>query len=118
MPGCRIPFFFETPVTHVTVQDPQGKEREYAVQGNPWIFPDAERIGVYIFRYGDAKRYLTVSLLDQDESDISPATALPSLSPAVAAQHAGVIETPLWSYLLLGGVVILLGEWYIWCLDL
>jgi hypothetical protein len=116
--GMPYPIFFETPVQHVTVQDPQGKEREYTVQGNPWIFPDAERIGVYIFRYGDAKRYLTVSLLDQDESDISPATALPSLSAAAASQHAGVIETPLWSYLLLGGVVILLGEWYVWCLDL
>ena len=35
-----------------------------------------KEVGVYIFRYGESKRYLTVNLLDAAESDISPANAL------------------------------------------
>jgi hypothetical protein len=118
--GMPYTVFFEAPVERVAVQDPQGKEREYEVQQNPWIFSDAQQIGVYIMRYGESKRYLTVSLLDEAESEISPAGALPSLLPSIdaaALQYAGVIETPLWSYLLLGAVLILLGEWYVWCRD-
>jgi Ca-activated chloride channel family protein len=118
--GMPYAVFFDTPVERVSVQDPQGNTRDYEVQGNPWIFTDANRIGVYIMRAGEQKRYLTVSLLDQTESDISPAGALPSLTPgeeASAVQYAGVIETPLWPYVLLGAVLILVGEWYVWCRD-
>ena len=32
-------------------------------------------------------------------------------------QHAGIVEKPLWLYLLLGAVMVLLGEWYLWCRD-
>ena len=112
--------FFETPVERVAVQDPAGEEREYAVQGNPWIFADAQKVGVYIMRYGESKRYLTVSLLNAAESDINPAQALPTLLPTATAgafQSTGVVQTPLWSYLLLGAVVIVLGEWFTWCRD-
>jgi hypothetical protein len=45
---------------------------------------------------------------------------LPTLLPAdhaAALQPTGVVETPLWSYLLLGAVVIVFGEWYVWCRD-
>jgi len=118
--GMPYTVFFETPVERVVVQDPQGKEREYPVQGNPWIFADAQQIGVYIMRYGESKRYLTVSLLDETESDINPAQALPALLPAdhaAALQSTGVVETPLWPYLLLGAVAIVCGEWYVWCRD-
>jgi Ca-activated chloride channel family protein len=118
--GMPYTVFFETPVERVAVQDPQGKEREYTVQGNPWIFADAQQIGVYIIRYGESKRYLAVSLLDETESDINAAQALPTLLPAdhaAALQPTGVVETPLWSYLLLGAVVIVFGEWYVWCRD-
>jgi hypothetical protein len=118
--GMPYAVFFDTPVEYVTVQDPQGKKRRYEVQGNPWIFSEAHRIGVYIMRAGEQKRYLTVSLLDEAESDINPADALPSLTPSVdtaAAQHAGVVETPLWPYTLLGTVLVLLSEWYAWCRD-
>lgn len=118
--GMPYAVFFETPPERVAVQDPQGKEREYAVQGNPWIFTDSHQVGVYIMRFGESKRYLTVSLLDEAESDINPADALSSsllAADTAALQQAGVIETLLWPYLLLGAVVVLLGEWYVWCHD-
>jgi hypothetical protein len=90
------------------------------VQGNPWIFSDAQQVGVYILRFGETRRYLTVSLLDEAESDIDPAGALPSLTPTAEArefQAAGIVETPLWPYLLLGAVAIVFAEWYVWCRD-
>ncbi len=110
--------YFDKPVTQATVQDPQGKQRDYSVAGNPWVFTDAQQIGVYIVRAGEAKHYLVVNLLDETESDINPAQKLPSFTPtpsAMASQHAGIVETPLWLYLLLGAVGLLLSEWYIWC---
>lgn len=118
--GMAQPLFFDKPVTQAIVQEPQGKQREYKVPGNPWIFTDTQRTGVYIVRAGDAKHYLAVNLLDATESDITPDQALPSLTPSLdttSPQHAGVVATPLWLYVLLGAVVLLLGEWYVWCRD-
>ena len=112
--------FFDRPVTQATVQDPQGKQRQYTVSSNPWVFTEAQRVGVYIIRAGEAKHYLVVNLLDETESDINPANQVPSFTPRSGVgtfQHAGTIETPLWLYLLLGGVIVLLGEWYTWCRD-
>lgn len=118
--GTPYPMFFDAPVEQVAVRDPRGKEQVYEVKGNPWIFPDAQQVGVYILRFGETRRYLTVSLLDEAESDVDPADALPSLAPAVDArevQAAGIVETPLWPYLLLGAVAIVFAEWYVWCRD-
>jgi Ca-activated chloride channel homolog len=118
--GTPYPIFFETPVSRLDVQDPQGAERTYEVQGNPWVFADANQVGVYIMRYGEDKRYLAVNLLDEDESDITPADALVSFEPtadAGAVQPDGVVETPLWPYFLLGAVALVFGEWYVWCRD-
>jgi hypothetical protein len=118
--GIGHAVFFDKPVTQATVQDPQGKQRDYSVSGNPWVFTDAQRVGVYIVRAGEAKHYLVVNLLDETESDINPATKLPSFTPSSSSgtpQHAGIVEKPLWLYLLLGAVVALLGEWYLWCRD-
>lgn len=118
--GTPYMLFFERPVDRVTVQNPRGGERVYEVQGNPWIFTGAQHTGVYILRYGDTKRYVTVSLLDEAESDIHPDDALPSLVPdadAIQPQQAGVVETPLWPYFLVGAVLLLVGEWYVWCRD-
>jgi hypothetical protein len=118
--GMAHAVFFDKPVTQATVQDPQGKQRAYNVSGNPWVFTDAQRVGVYIVRAGEAKHYLVVNLLDETESDINPAHKLPSFTPSASPstpQHAGIVETPLWLYLLLGAMVVLLGEWYLWCRD-
>jgi hypothetical protein len=116
--GMAHAIYFDKPVTQATVQDPQGKQRDYSVSGNPWVFTDAQQIGVYIVRAGDSKHYLVVNLLDETESDINPAQKFPSFTPspgAATSQHAGIVETPLWLYLLLGAVGVLLSEWYIWC---
>lgn len=118
--GTPYPIFFDAPVEQVAVRDPRGKEQVYEVRGNPWIFSDAQQVGVYILRFGETRRYLTVSLLDEAESDIDPAGALPSLTPAADErefQAAGIVETPLWPYLLLGAVGIVFAEWYVWCRD-
>ncbi len=118
--GTPYPLFFETSVAQVAVQDPQGAEQTYEVQGNPWLFPDARQVGVYIFRYGESKRYLTVNLLDTAESDIAPTKALPTFGPSgdeVSRQAMGVVQTPLWPYLLLMAMVVGFGEWLIWCRD-
>jgi len=90
------------------------------VQGSPWIFTKTERIGVYIMRAGEQKRYLAVNLLDETESDISPSEPFPAMTPhpeTTTLQQAGLSETPLWPYLLLAGVLVLVGEWYVWCQD-
>jgi Ca-activated chloride channel family protein len=118
--GMPYAVFFDPPVERVSVQYPSGKERDYPVQGNPWVFSEADRVGVYIVRAGEQKRYLTVSLLDATESDIRPADALPSLTPRAdpaAVQQAGLVTTALWPYLLFGAVLVLLAEWYVWCRD-
>ncbi|MGQ4807346.1 hypothetical protein NKDENANG_00694 [Candidatus Entotheonellaceae bacterium PAL068K] len=119
--GMPYAVFFDPPVKQLDIQEPGEKiPRKHKVPGNPWIFTAADRVGVYIMRAKDQKHYLTVSLLDETESAINPAWALPSLTPqanATAIRQAGVVETPLWHYVLLGAVLVLLGEWFVWCRD-
>ena len=118
--GTAHTIFFDKPVSQATVQDPQGQQREYSIASNPWVFSDTQHVGVYIVRAGETKHYLSVNLLDATESDINPTTRLPSMTPPapVSPRHpAGVLETPLWLYGLLGAVMLLLGEWFIWCRD-
>ena len=81
-PAPPYRFISTTPMVRISVQDPQGRRQDYDVQGNPWIFSDApQRVGVYTLRAGDTfKRYLTVNLLDDGESDINPANKLPPLA--------------------------------------
>jgi hypothetical protein len=118
--GMPYAVFFDPAVERVSVQTPQGTERDYDVPGNPWVFSDTQQVGVYIMRAGEQKRYLTVNLLDEAESDIRPAESVPSFEPSGGegrVQRAGVLETPLWPYLLMGALVVLMGEWYVWCRD-
>jgi hypothetical protein len=118
--GMPYAVFFDPPAERVTVQNPEGKQRDYEVRGNPWVFSDTERLGVYIMRAGEQKHYLAVNLLDEAESDLNPTEALPALTPVsdeATGHPTGMVETPLWPYLLLGAVGVLLGEWYVWCRD-
>lgn len=118
--GTPYPLYFDAPMARISVQDPDGHQQQYDVQGNPWIFSDAHRVGVYTLRAGDQfKRYLTVNLLDDGESDINPATKLPPLTPdeAAASAPAGSAETPLWLALTLGALAVLTAEWFTWCRD-
>lgn len=117
--GMPYSVFFDPPVERVEVQDPTGKQRTYDVQGNPWLFTDTDRLGVYILRSGEQKHYLTVNLLDATESDINPRDAFPALAPdtSQSAQHTSLIETPLWPFVLLGATAMLLSEWYVWSRD-
>jgi Ca-activated chloride channel homolog len=118
--GMPYAVFFDPAVERVSVQTPQGAERSYDVPTNPWVFSDTQQVGVYIMRAGEQKRYLTVNLLDEAESDIHPAESLPVFEPSGGesrVQRTGILETPLWPYLLMGALVVLMGEWYVWCRD-
>ena len=118
--GIPYPLYLDSPITRVTVQNPEGRQQQYEVQGNPWIFSDTQQAGVYILRAGDTfKRYLTVNLLDDGESDINPVYKLPPLTPAdtLLPVPAGSAETPLWFALTLGAVALLTAEWFTWCRD-
>ena len=118
--GIPYPLYLDGPISQITVQDPGGRQQQYDVQGNPWIFADTQRVGVYTLRAGDSfKRYLTVNLLDDGESDINPANKLPPLTPEEAAVPlpAGNSETPLWLAVTLGAVAVLTTEWFTWCRD-
>ena len=118
--GTSYPLYLDSPMSRITVQDPEGRQQQYEVQGNPWIFSDTQRVGVYTLRAGDTfKRYLTVNLLDDGESDINPKDKLPPIVPGgtAAPGPAGSAETPLWLALTLGAVAILSAEWFTWCRD-
>lgn len=117
--GMPYTVFFDQPVAQVTVQNPQGSRQTYDVTGNPWLFTDTDRLGVYIMRAGEQKRYLAVNLLDAAESDINPTNAFPALVPTSdhTTRPVGLLETPLWPFVLLGATAILLSEWYVWSRD-
>jgi hypothetical protein len=118
--GMPYAVFFDPPVERVEVQTPQGAKRDYTVPSNPWVFSDTQEVGVYIMRAGEQKHYLTVNLLEEAESDIRPAQSLASFAPTTGdarVQRAGIVETPLWPYLLMGAIGVLVGEWYVWCRD-
>ena len=118
-PGIPISLRSIYPVNELTVDTPAGARHEIMREGqNKFVFSSTHDLGVYEVREGnerDVSQQFAVNLFDSRESDLRPRESIelgyetvegrPALEPS---------RMELWKWLLIGGLGVLLFEWYVY----
>lgn len=101
---------------HADVTTPSGKTERIDLDPlRPSFFGATQKAGLYTVSYGDMKETFAVNLLDRNESSIKPADSLALGKGEVAAQHGRIKQNrELWRWFILGAVMVLSLEWWIY----
>ena len=95
---------------------PDGTKTTAPVRDGRATFGETYTCGPYVF--DAAGKYLetyVVNLCDSAESDITPRESVPWGSQRVAAVTKALKENrEIWHWLALGGLALLVGEWYVY----
>lgn len=99
-----------------TVRAPGQKWEKYQVASNPFNYTDTRRVGVYSISENEKRRYFTVNLLDETESNIATPNLdlLTATRPETSEAERISTQQPLWTLLLLLGMIAVMAEWYAW----
>jgi Ca-activated chloride channel family protein len=96
---------------------PKERAEKHQITSNPFIYTETDKVGVYTVSEDTKRRYFTVNLVDESESDIT----VPVIEAETTDTAFSTIDTeqvpmqqPLWPFFLLLGVVMLMLEWYFW----
>jgi len=95
---------------------PHEKWERHRASANPFRYTHTQKVGVYTISENDKQRYFTVNLVDENESDLAATFIEPSdekTDSALVAEEISV-QQPLWMFLILMGLGMLLLEWYFW----
>ncbi len=106
----------EAGVKKLDIYSPKGKrytlERK---QGPEFVFTDTETLGIYqVVRDDKARHQFTVSLLDEDESNIVPRDVIRFGEEKIATGEERQQPREIWQWIVLAGLFLLLLEWYIY----
>jgi len=94
---------------------PNERAQKHQVISNPFTYNDTKKIGVYTISENKKRRYFTVNLVDESESDITvPTLDLSSETTDVSDAEQIAAQQPLWPFLLILGVGLMMVEWYFW----
>ena len=97
----------ERPPDGDTVRLDRGNRAEFG-------FGDTESVGVYLARWDGGGRPFAVNLFDERESDLRPRTTVTIGSEQVVAGEGRDQPRELWKWAVLGGLLFLLAEWYVY----
>jgi hypothetical protein len=119
LPGAPALLRTATPVPKVFVTTPRGEGFEVPRETtNNYVFTRTEDLGIYEVREGSGAKVtqqFAVNLFDTRESDLTPAEKIDIGHEEVKATQAQTVaRQELWKWLLLGGICVLLFEWYIY----
>lgn len=96
---------------------PNERAEKHQVTSNPFTYTDTKKVGVYTISEDQKRRYFTVNLINESESDIR----VPAIEGRTIDAVSSIIDTeqtpiqqPLWSLFLLFGLLMLMFEWYFW----
>jgi len=95
---------------------PHEKWEKQTATGNHFQYAHTGRVGVYTVSENDKKRYFTVNLVDESESDINakfPAHLPDQAEPAWVSEEISA-QQPLWTLFILAACALLTAEWYLW----
>ena len=118
-PGKPMELRPEAGVQEVTVTSPKGvKTTLKRGSGGEFTFDKTEQLGLYQVGYkapdGDVQRTFAVNLLDALESNIEPRETFKIGGDEVAAAQERWQPRDLWKWIALGGLLLLMVEWYIY----
>jgi hypothetical protein len=138
-PGRPVKLRTEIPVDRISVESPSGTRTTVRREGqNEFIFSRTEELGVYTVREGserEAGQHFAINLFDSLESDLLPREIL--AIPYYEEREGTEEQTPpdddeeeekigvrastqeparkeVWKWLLTGGLIVLVFEWYVY----
>jgi hypothetical protein len=115
-PGEPMVLRPEAGVHKLTVHTPQGERARLERGSRPdFVFADTDQVGVYKLERDDqAQRFFTVNLLDSGESNLEPRDEIAIGSESIAAGVDRPTPRDLWKWILVGAMLLLLAEWYVY----
>jgi len=75
---------------------------------------ETDQLGVYQVEYEDQSRRFAVNLFDPLESDLAPANSVTIGSEVIAADDPRKTPLELWKWFVVGGLIVVLVEWWIY----
>jgi hypothetical protein len=103
-------------VTQIEITDPVGKAQTLDRGSRPdFNYADTAQVGIYKVAWGGQwQRSFAVNLLDPEESNLEPRTAIGIGAERVRAGENRGQPRELWKGLVLAALVLLLAEWYVY----
>ena len=111
--GKPFDIYLDPDTTSVSIRRPSGKWEKAVVQSNPFIYKNTQAVGVYTISEKNKRRYFTVNLLNEAESDITEVD-LSASSGQPGAYEKTATQQPYWYVFMLLGFTILILEWFVW----
>ena len=108
---------FLNPQTNILyTRAPHQEWEKHTVSGNPFRYQNTGRVGVYTISENGKKRYFTVNLTDESESEINfPAyRQQPDRTEGLSISEEISTRQPLWMLFIMMGCALLVIEWYSW----
>jgi uncharacterized protein YegL len=118
-PGTPMILRSQSPVDRLTVTAPSGQKIDISRESQgSFVFTSTNELGIYDVIEGSAKQTsqrFAVNLFSSRESDLHPAEQV-TLGYEVVPGVAGVerARKELWKWLLIGGLGVLIFEWYVY----
>jgi hypothetical protein len=113
--GSTLSLYVPVGEAQVTVHGPSGQEQTLQAKDGAALFDATAAAGIYRYSAGDTTRFFAVSLADARESDVNRRwTPGERRLRAEAARSGAQSLQPLWPYLLMAAMVLLILEWCVW----
>ncbi len=114
--GEPFPLYLRPATQSVSIGLPSGKWVRQPVPSNPFPFRHTEKVGVYTVLEKEKRTYFAVNLFDESESNIRVDPSGWGKQPDRPGAGKETVQTPVqtWFLVLLGAVVLLVLEFYLW----
>lgn len=114
--GEPFPLYLRPATESVSIGLPSGKWVRQPVSSNPFLFQHTEKVGVYTVLEKEKRTYFAVNLFDESESDIRVDPSGLGKQPDRPEEGKETVQTRVqtWFLVLLGAVILLVLEFYIW----
>jgi hypothetical protein len=113
--GSTLSLYVPVGQAQVSVHGPSGKEETWQAKDGAALFDATATAGIYRYSAGDTTRWFAVSLADARESDVNRRFASGERRARAETARSGAESLqPLWPYLLMAAMVLLVLEWCVW----
>lgn len=122
--GEPCPLYLRPSTQSISIGLPSGKWVKQSVPSNPFLYTNTKKVGIYTVLEKERKSYFAVNLFDELESDIRVDPSVwenPPDRPGVKketdrtpAQNQAQTPVQTWFLVLLGAVLLLVLEYYVW----
>ena len=114
--GDPISIYLDHQTTDFSIRPPRERWQKHRAVSNPFTYKHTKTVGIYTVSENNKRKYFTVNLMDESESDIvGPSPDDMAVNPGAAVDAEKISERQsMWMLFLLLGLAVLMAEWYFW----